>query len=463
MNSAVALLPSPARPRALAPARSPAAARHTVGFVLFILLNAVLFLRPAEVVPDLVGLNIYEYLILACFAFSFPVVLAQFTPKSLESRPITICVLGLFLAIVLSHLAQLDFAKLFESGFFFAKIIVYYVLFVGLVDSPARLRIFLFWMLVFATVTIALAVLQFHGYITLPNLDQIVDVTHDRDTGQDVNFMRLCGSGIFHDPNELGVLIALSIVLALHWLSDRPSGLARFLWLAPMVLFLYAMTLTQSRGALLALAAGLAVFLVARFGWRVALLIGVLLAPAALLIFAGRITNLSTGDGTGQQRIQVWSDALVLMREAPLFGVGKDKFVESEGLVAHNSYLQCFVELGVFGGMFFLGAVYLAVSHLYRLGNRRKHVITDQGMARLYPYLFGMVATYAVGMVSLTLCYILPTYTILALATAYSGATPAEPALPATRFDLRLLGRLLAVAVCGFGLLYLFVRLFVVR
>ena len=305
--------------------------------------------------------------------------------------------------------------------------------------------------------------LQFHGYITLPNLDQIVDITHDADTGQDVNFVRLCGSGIFHDPNELGVLISLSIVLGLHWLTDRPSGLARFLWIGPMVLFVYAMTLTQSRGAFLALASGLGVLLVARFGWRSALLAGLFLAPAALVVLAGRMTNVSTEDGTGQQRIRVWSDALVLMREAPLFGVGKDQFVETEGLVAHNSYLQCFVELGVFGGMLFLGAFYIAVAQMVRLGNRRKHVITDAGMARLYPYLFGMVASYAVGMVSLTLCYILPTYTVLALATAYVRTAPAEPALPATRFDMRLLGRLLVVAVGGFGVLYLFVRLFVVR
>ena len=84
------------------------------------------------------------------------------------------------------------------------------------------------------------------------------------------------------------------------------------------------MNLTQSRGGLLALLAGLVVFLIARFGWRAALGVGLVVVPALLAVLGGRQTALSTDEGTGQQRIQIWSDAIMLMREAPLFGVGKD-------------------------------------------------------------------------------------------------------------------------------------------
>jgi O-antigen ligase len=465
MNAAVAF-PSPHQPVAVAPPgvsrKSAAASRHAVGFLLFILLNAVLFVRAGEIVPGAEGWHIYECLILACFAVSFPAVLAQFTAKSLEERPITVCVLGLSLAVVLSFLAQLDLVQLADSGLLFLKIVVYYVLFVGLVDSPARLRTFLFWMTAFAAVTVSLAVLQFHGVITLPNLDQIQDTLRDAG-GRESFIKRLTGSGIFHDPNELGVLISLSIVLSLYWLTDRRSGLARFLWIVPLALFLYAMYLTQSRGALLALGAGLAVFLVFRFGWRTALLAGLVLAPAALLVLSTRMTDLSTEGGTGQDRIQVWSDGLVLMREAPLFGVGVGSFDKRIGLVAHNSYLQCLVELGVFGGVLFVGAFYLAVAQLRRLGDRRKHVFTDPETARLYPYVFGAVVCYAVGMMSLTLSYIVPTYTVLALATVFVRTAPVGPPLPAVHFNLRLVGRMFAVAVVGIAGLYLFVRLFVVH
>jgi len=463
MSTAIALPPSPPSHPAAAPAGDWTSALNAVGFFLFLLVNAALFVRPGEVVPDLVGWNIYEFLILACLAVAFPAVLGQFTAKSLEERPVTVCVLGLFLAVILSELAQLDFTRLLDSGVFFLKIVVYYVLFVGVVNGPARLRTFLFWVLVFATTTISLAVLQYHGFLTLPNLDQTIDSGLDAATGRDVHFVRLAGSGIFHDPNEVGVLIAVAFLLGLYWLFDRRTGPARLLWVGPLVLFLYAMSLTQSRGGLLALLAGLAVFLIARFGWRTALLAGAVVVPVLLLLLAGRQTDLSTEQGTGQDRIQIWSDGLILMREAPLFGVGKDVFNEHIGHVAHNSYLQCFVELGAFGGMLFLGAFYLAAEQLLRLGNPRKHTLPDPEMRRLYPYVSGLVAAWTVGMMSLTLCYILPTYTVLALATVFVRTAPAEPPLPATRFDLRLLGRLLLAAGCGFAALYLFVRVFLVH
>lgn len=463
MSTAVAFPSSPSA-RPVAGAR--AAAPNAIGFLLFLLVNAALFVRPAEIVPALVGWNIYEYLILACLAASFPAVLEQFTANSLEERPVTVCVLGLFLAVTLSELTHLHFARLVDTDgpvIDFAKMVLYYVLFVGLVDSPARLRAFLFWMLVFATTTISLAVLQYQGYITLPNLTQTLDGARDRVTGVDVHFLRLAGSGIFHDPNELGVLISLSALLALYWLTDRRSGPARLLWLAPLVLFFYAMSLTQSRGALLALLAGLAVLLVARFGWRIAAIVGLFAVPALFLFLAGRQTDLSTEDGTGQQRIQIWSDGLMLMRESPLFGVGEGEFNQRIGLVAHNSYLQCFAELGVFGGMFFVGAFYLAVEQMLRLGDRRKYALPDPDMRRLYPYVLGLVASWTVGMMSLTLCYILPTYTVLALATVFGRTVPADPPLPATPFDMRLLRRLLLVAAVGFAALYVFVRLSVVH
>ncbi len=460
MNSVVALQPN-IRPARLAPPAP--AGRHAVGFFLFLLVNAALFVRPAEIVPALVGLNIYEFLILACLALSIPAVLEQFTAKSLELRPVTLCVLGVFLTLLLSHLIQLDFGRLYDNGMLFGKIVVYYILFVGLVDSPARLRTFLFWILLFATATITVSVLQFHGVVALPNLKQIVDSAHNKITHQDFEFTRLSGSGIFSDPNEIGVLISVAFLLGLYWLFDSRSGPLRFLWAAPLVFFLYALTLTQSRGAVLALAAGIGVFLTARFGWRTALVVGALLVPAGALFLAGRMTALSTGEGTAQERIQIWSDGLMLMREAPLFGVGKDKFDAAIGHVAHNSYLQCFVELGVFGGMFFLGAFYLAAARLFRMGDRRKHTFLDREMARLHPVVFGVVASYAVGMASLTLCYNLPTYTVLALATAYARTAPMNPPLPPTRFDFRLLIRLLAVAVIGLGVLYVFVRFFVIR
>src|SRR5262245_33559087 len=120
-----------------------------MGFALFLLVNAILFVRPAEIVPELIGLNLYEYAILACLLASFPQVVEQLTPRALLERPITVCVLGLLLAVGLSHVSHFYFGGAHEAGLEFAKVALYYLLFVAVVNSPARLRQFLGWLVVF--------------------------------------------------------------------------------------------------------------------------------------------------------------------------------------------------------------------------------------------------------------------------------------------------------------------------
>src|SRR5689334_11470998 len=92
LSPAVAVLGRvpPARP-GIAPATVP---QSNAGWVLFLLLNAVLILRPADIVPELEGLPIYNVVILSCLVASLPAVLYQLRPGVLAQRPITVCVFG---------------------------------------------------------------------------------------------------------------------------------------------------------------------------------------------------------------------------------------------------------------------------------------------------------------------------------------------------------------------------------
>jgi hypothetical protein len=433
--------------------------QYALGFSLFILLNAALFLRPAEIVPGMVGLEIYLVIILACFAFSFPTVLEQLTPRSLEGRPITVCVLGLLVAILLSHLSHFYLSGAALGGFEFFKIVVYYLLFVGLVTTPARLRKFLFWLALFAAALALIAVLQYHDLIRLPTLKTLQAIEKDTATGRDMVVRRLQATGPFHDPNDLCVLLVVGILLSLYWITERRLGIGRFAWLGALGLFLYALALTQSRGGFLALLGGLIVFLRMRFGWLTTLLLCAFLLPLFFVVFAGRQTAISATAGTGQERIQIWSDGLMLFRDAPVFGVGMDKYEEFVGHVAHNSYLQAFTELGLFGGVLFVGAIVCALGPLRQLGLKKRHILNPE-LRRLHPFLTGAVASYAIGMLSLTLNYIVPTYMVLALAGSFTQLADSDPPLPAARFDLRLIGRLVGVSLLFLAGLYLFVRAF---
>jgi hypothetical protein len=446
-----------------------------VGFFLFILVNATLFLRPGDVLPDLHGWHIYEFLILACLAVSFPRVLDQFQQRALENRPITLCVLGLLVAVVLSHLTQLDLERAGESGQEFAKVVIYYLLLVSLIDTPARLRQFLLWLTGFIVVLTLVAVLRYHGVVEIspPILsakatekdienfkkafveDRIVNPL----TGEETVINRLRGTGVFQDPNDLCLIVVAGILLSLCWFSDPRLGSMRVLWTASIVLLGYALFLTQSRGGFLCLSAGLLALLCASFGWRRSVPLGLGLLAALLVVFAGRMTSISAGEGTGQSRIQIWSDGLVAFQQAPFFGNGMDKYGER---AAHNSFINCFTELGLLGGILFVGMFYLALWTLYRYNQARAGIyLPDQ--RRLAPFLLALVAGYGVGLLALSQSYTVPTYLILGLATVYAGVTVVYPPLPSLRLDSRLVQRLAVVGIGFLAASYLFVRVFMVR
>jgi putative inorganic carbon (hco3(-)) transporter len=422
-----------------------------LGFAIFVVLNFLLFVRPTEVVPGLVGLELYQATIVICLLFSFPVILAEL--QDLRGRAITACVLGFNLFLVLSNVVNLRPGEAFAGGVEFFKVVLYFLLCVGLLTTTDRVRIFLWWLAVFVTICALLTVLEYHGLIQLPNLTKL----------KDGEFIRLRGSGIFADPNDLCVLMAVGLLLALYWLTEGSSGLlARLFWLASLVLMGYAVSLTQSRGGLLAVLAGLAVLIRARFGWRWAIFLGLPLLMGLVLFVGGRQTTLSTEQGTGQDRIQLWSEGLQMVRSAPVLGVGFDHYTEEAGLVAHNSYLHAFAEMGLLGGGCFLGAVATALAGLYALCRDFRRVRDDE-LRRLHPFLMGAVVSYATGMLSLTLITPIPTWTMLALSAVYCRLAQADPPPPAVRIDGRFVQRVLVLSVVYLLCLYVFVRLAVSR
>jgi hypothetical protein len=428
-------------------------------FLLFLLVNAALFIRPAEVIPGMQDIELYKLLIIPCLVVALPAVLEQFQADKLAARPLTVCVLGLWLAIVLSQLSHGQAEKAALEGFAFAKTVAYYLLFVAIVNTPERLRRFLFWVMVFAAATTLVAVLRYHGVIELPTLTTLQD-RRDDELGNETIFLRLCGTGIFRDPNDFTLLLVLGIPLTLYRLTGTQGGLGRVLWLAPLALFGYALALTQSRGGLLAVMLGLFVLFQARFGKKIAFLLMVAVLPVLLVFMAGRQTDVFTSGDTAQQRYQLWSDGLMLLREAPVFGVGVEEFQPRAGMVAHNSFVHAFGELGLFGGTLFLGAFFYGLWTLYRLGSRDR-VIVDPTLRRLQPYVLAIVAGYAGAMLSLSHVYSVPTYTALGLMTSFLGLAVVYPPLPVRRFNGQLLQRF-ALATASFLLVtYLVVRVMV--
>jgi O-antigen ligase len=440
-----------------------------MGFFLFLLVTSALFVRPGEISVEWYGWPIYQFLILTCFAVSVPSAFTQLFARRLSDQPITLCVFCLLPLVVLSHLGQSTGPAALDHGFAFFKVLVYYVLLISLVNTPARLQIYLYWLIGCCVVLTLVTVLQFHGVIELPTLKaRVQDTDVDRATNEEVEFDRMQGSGIFQDPNDLCLMLAACVPLCLFALTDGRLGPFRAVWLGPLGLFLYAIALTHSRGGLLALLVGLAAILHKKLGGWKTLAAGLVLLPLVLLFYAGRQTDFSASSGTGQARIQLWREWLDEFRSAPLVGVGapvaKDdtNATHQEGIkhVAHNAYLQSFADMGVLGGFFFVGVFYFAVWSVGRLGTRDT-VIVDPELRRAQPFLLGSIAAYAMGMISLSLCYVVPTYLMLGLAHSYGQMTASWPPPPPARFASRVVLRLAAISVSFLALTYVVVRVFV--
>jgi hypothetical protein len=455
MTADAALTTSRLPLRELSPATT--AGSNAPAFALFLLINATLFIRPAEIVPALLGLPIYELLNVLCIVLCFGQLLEKLSFARLAAAPITACVVGLQLAVIFSFLSRLNLSATLESAIVFGKVLIYYLLLVSLIDTPRRLRTFLISLLAFTVALTALALLHDHGYLYIPAMAAVNDqwaADNSEDNGP-IAIVRLCAAGIFGNPNDFARLLAVGLILCLYLMASKDAGPARLLGVAAFVMMAYALHLTHSRGGLLGLFAAVAVLARSRLGTVRLLIIAAMAVPIVVAVFGGRQLDIDTQTGTGQQRIQLWSEGLALLRQSPLFGIGMRQYAEELGLVAHNSFVHCFVELGLFGGTLFTGAFYLAVWGPYRLG-KVDHKAIDPELYRLRAYLMAIVVGVCVGMLTSTRSYEIPTFTILGLSAAFMQVT--RVSLPEFRLNFPLVRRLLAAGALMLIGTYVYVR-----
>ncbi len=432
----------------------------------------MLLIRPAEIVPELQGIELYFYVIVACSLLAAGDVLKYMIGTRPDTQPITLCVLALCVIVALPHLLALELDEAWKTGFLYFKNVVYFLLFVSIVNTPGRLRTFVCCLLVIAAVVVGVAVLDYHHLIALPTLKTVTD-TEVNKWGDVATFERLQFSGLFKDPNDLCVWLAALVPLALYNLLQDRDVFRRALGLGVLLLFGYGIYLTRSRGGFLAMVTGLGVLVGARYSWRRAGLVAAVGLPLLLVLFAGRQTSLDATTGTGQTRVQIWSDWLHTFRANPLLGAGVDvrnvdpalakdghAVVNVMGHAAHNSYLQAFADVGFFGGCLFLGAFGVALWSIWRIG-RTRTVPYDPDARVMQPFVLGATAAYCVGMLTLSLWIVAPTYIVLGLAASYPRVYRSEPPLPPIRLDTNLLGRFVLAGICFLTAMYVFVRLFV--
>jgi putative inorganic carbon (HCO3(-)) transporter len=163
--------------------------------------------------------------------------------------------------------------------------------------------------------------------------------------------------GIFNDPNDLGLLFVLTLPMAVYLSSGGGwFGIKRMFWLASAALLLYGIYLTDSRGAMLAVALILGVYLWRRRGLVTAALLGSAVLVGMLLL-PSRLQDLSPGEESASGRVDAWYEGFQMFISHPLFGVGAGNFTDYNFLTAHNSFVLVLAETGFFGFILWLGFV----------------------------------------------------------------------------------------------------------
>ena len=177
---------------------------------------------------------------------------------------------------------------------------------------------------------------------------------------------RLRALGLLNDPNDLAqTLVAALPLVFLAWQRHRPFGNFLFV-LLPASAMLWAVVLTRSRGGLVALAALVWFTFALRAGprWARALRWAGFVGLFLVLILFFR---LGGADDSAMGRLEAWSEGLQMLKYSPVWGVGFGSFADVHQIVAHNSFVHCFGELGLVGYFAWLGAILATFWYLERI------------------------------------------------------------------------------------------------
>ncbi|MFJ7937160.1 O-antigen ligase family protein [Peribacillus sp. NPDC096622] len=196
------------------------------------------------------------------------------------------------------------------------------------------------------------------------------------------------------DPNELGIILVISITVS-WYLSLRIKSI--FLINVNRVYILlgaFAVFLTGSRTAFLALIASVIYILFLtnfkkgkKIGFLLKIILGFFLLYSILLLVPDTTTErilttsseLSTGDFNSRQ--DAWFGGFELIKDNPILGVGIGSFRIALGeklglyMVAHNIYISVLGELGLVGFIILLIIIYLIIKKIISLNNANKYFL----------------------------------------------------------------------------------------
>jgi O-antigen ligase len=406
--------------------------RSSLAYHALVVFSFLYYTRPQDVIPGLAGIPVEK--IVGGIAL-IAVVAGLATRRLKASLPIEIKLLlllfaDLCLAIPFAFWRGGAFSVVFTQ---FSKAVVIALLVAMAVQNVAQLRRLL-WVQ-----AAAVATMTWLSIMLRPGGDRLQGVL----------------GGIFENPNDLAVDIAINWPLCLALLLAARGPVRKAFWTIGLLGMLYGLIATFSRSGFIAMS----VALLACFwefgirGKRVALVVltGILgIASVAVAVSTPRylsrlqsIVQAGGVDGEGQAsweaRRQLLVSSVELAIHHPVFGVGPGNFpaVTESWHVTHNTYTEFAAEAGFPALTLFVVILALAFRNLRRV--RKTQAYAQSREVQLFTgALWASLAAYLVGAMFSSTEYNLFPYFMVAYTSALYGLTSVAPEAGAdakTRID----------------------------
>lgn len=370
---------------------------------------AAIYIRPGEIVPSLANVPLLQYLtILSGLAVGLSLIL---DPRKFWDQPHDKAMLAYWGAITISNPAWGYLAGGPAAFSDFSPVVFcYFLMRLGVRTLPQVVRVtrLLVWLNLFLAANGLLQVFTGAGFGNVEAMDTREGI-------------RIQGTGIFNDPNDLGMTLVMILPFVISGSLGRGTKFFRRLFsLLALTTLVAACYYTNSRGTILGLGAVLAAFAYRRYGPATASIFATVALSALLALGPSRMANVSADEDSAQGRIQAWAAGMQMFKESPLTGVGYRRFGDVHGLVAHNAFVHVLGELGFLGAMPFV-----AIFYWYFVGLRsRGDPAGDAGVESLRVNLTHAGIGLLVCITFLSRQYIVVPFILVALGASYARLVP---------------------------------------
>ncbi len=314
-----------------------------LGLIFFV---ALLYVRPEENIAVLRGMH---FTLIAAAVASLSVIFQKLMDREAPIKfPVNGLIVGFGAVMVVSTLNRSGMGSALQDS---VRLVALVLMIVNLARTPDRYRALSTAVIVFTMYLAGFSIFRYYEGIAF-NRNGLAQAQ---------------ATGIFSDPNDLSATIVAGLGLALcRAIAER--GTQRLFYSASILVMVWAVYLTNSRGGMLAMAATIAAcaLIYSRSRW-VAVALVVVLCGAAIKFGPSRMHDLDTSEESANSRFHFWLNGTAHFVSDPARGIGYGQFAGiNNGFTAHNSFVLCYTELGLPGYICWMGCLFYSFRGLYR-------------------------------------------------------------------------------------------------